>query len=116
MGHALAPVAPKNRNTDPGVTNIRNLGLPHWRRWLGPEHRCLVPFTSFSEYQVEPDNWRTPFWFARCEDCTLLFLRNVDALDIVRKVEKQVADLYGFLTTGRTQSIDPSIPSPCPSS
>ena len=22
---------------------------PHWRRWLAPEFRCLVPFTSFAE-------------------------------------------------------------------
>ena len=35
----------KTRKTDPGVTNIRNLGSSHWRRWLGPEHRCLVPLT-----------------------------------------------------------------------
>lgn len=28
---------------DPGVTNVRNLTSPHWRRWLGPAHRCLVP-------------------------------------------------------------------------
>ena len=23
----------KNRKTDPGVTNIRNVKSPHWRRW-----------------------------------------------------------------------------------
>lgn len=34
---------------DPGVTNIRNTASPHWRRWLGPAHRCLVPLTSFAE-------------------------------------------------------------------
>jgi hypothetical protein len=28
---------------DRGVTNIRNTGSPHWRRWLKPENRCLVP-------------------------------------------------------------------------
>ena len=50
----------KNRKTDPGVTNVRNLGSAHWRRWLGIEHRCLVPFTSFSEYRVETDKSRTP--------------------------------------------------------
>ncbi len=49
----------KSRKTDPGVTNIRNLGSSHWRRWLGVEHRCLVPFTSFSEYRVEKDKSRT---------------------------------------------------------
>ena len=27
----------------------------HWRAWLGPEHRCLVPFTSFAENETLPD-------------------------------------------------------------
>jgi hypothetical protein len=27
----------------PPVTNIRNTSSPHWRGWLKPEHRCLVP-------------------------------------------------------------------------
>ena len=31
------------------ITNIRNTASRHWQPWLGPEHRCLVPFTSFSE-------------------------------------------------------------------
>ena len=39
----------KGRRTDPGVTDIRNTASRHWRRWLGPAHRCLVPFTAFSE-------------------------------------------------------------------
>lgn len=34
----------------PPITNVRNTSSPHWRRWLGSESRCLVPFTSFSEY------------------------------------------------------------------
>ncbi len=46
------------KKTDPGVTNIRNAGSPHWRRWLGVEHRCLVPFTSFSENEVLADGAR----------------------------------------------------------
>ena len=25
----------KGRNSDPGVTNVRNVASPHWRRWLG---------------------------------------------------------------------------------
>ena len=27
----------KGRNSDPGVTNVRNVASPHWRRWLGVE-------------------------------------------------------------------------------
>ncbi len=46
------PTPPKyleGKRTDPGVTNIRNANSAHWRRWLGVESRCVVPFTSFSE-------------------------------------------------------------------
>jgi hypothetical protein len=35
---------------DSGTTNIRNVGSKHWKRWLGVENRCVVPFTSFSEF------------------------------------------------------------------
>jgi putative SOS response-associated peptidase YedK len=34
----------------PPVTNIRNTSSPHWRGWLMPESRCLVPVNSFAEY------------------------------------------------------------------
>ncbi len=42
----------KGRNSDSGVTNIRNAASPHWRRWLGVESRCVVPFTSFAENEL----------------------------------------------------------------
>ena len=32
------------------ITNIRNVTSPHWRGWLGKNHRCVVPATSFCEY------------------------------------------------------------------
>lgn len=54
----------KGKKADPGVTNVRNVKSPHWRRWLGVEARCLVPFTSFSENEVLPDGSRPPVWFA----------------------------------------------------
>ena len=28
------------------VTNIRNTSSPHWRAWLKPESRCLMPPTA----------------------------------------------------------------------
>ncbi len=40
----------KGRNSDPGVTNVRNVSSPHWRRWLGVESRCVVSLTSFAFY------------------------------------------------------------------
>ena len=54
----------KGRNSDSGVTNIRNVATPHWRRWLGVESRCGVPFTSFAENELQPDGSRPPVWFA----------------------------------------------------
>ena len=53
-GMPTPPVYLTAKRTDPGVTNIRNVSSPHWRRWLGIEHRCLVPFTSFSELDADP--------------------------------------------------------------
>ena len=51
---------------DKPVTNVRNLASPFWRSALAsPERRCLVPFTSFSEYgQVRgADGKLTCHWF-----------------------------------------------------
>jgi len=37
---------PPSRTAGPPVTNIRNTSSPHWRAWLEPENRCLVPANS----------------------------------------------------------------------
>ena len=44
----------KSRNSDSGITKVRNTPSVHWRRWLGVESRCLVPFTSFSKINCSP--------------------------------------------------------------
>jgi putative SOS response-associated peptidase YedK len=43
-------------------TNIRNTKSPHWRQWLKPENRCLVPASSFSEYNdvANPKSLKNP--------------------------------------------------------
>jgi putative SOS response-associated peptidase YedK len=46
---------PPPRTGGPPVTNIRNTSSPHWRSWLRPENRCLVPANSFAEYAPEPN-------------------------------------------------------------
>jgi putative SOS response-associated peptidase YedK len=92
----------KDKKTDPGVTNIRNTQSPHWRRWLGVDHRCVVPFNSFSEPEPLPDGRRPPIWFALDQSRPLAFFAGiwVAGWKSVRKVkEGEVsADLYGFLT------------------
>src|SRR3984885_3263026 len=49
MARRGMPTPPKfleGKKSDPGVTNVRNATSPHWRRWLGVENRCLVPFNK----------------------------------------------------------------------
>jgi putative SOS response-associated peptidase YedK len=48
------------------VTNIRNTSSPHWRGWLKPESRCLVPVNSFAECAPEPnpETKKDVVWFA----------------------------------------------------
>jgi putative SOS response-associated peptidase YedK len=46
---------PPPRTGGPPVTNIRNTTSPHWRGWLKPESRCLVPFNNFAEYAPGPN-------------------------------------------------------------
>lgn len=89
----------EGKNADPGVTNVRNVASPHWRRWTGIEHRCLVPFTSFSEWDA---SIKGPAWFAFDEDRPLAFFASIwTSWTSVRKVKEGevTADLYAFLTT-----------------
>ena len=67
----------KGKNCDPGVTNVRNVKSPHWRRWLGIEHRCVAPFTSFSENEALPDGAKPPVWFAFDETRPLAFFAGI---------------------------------------
>ncbi len=62
-----------SRKVDRGVTNVRNTGRPHWRRWLPPASGCLVPFTSFGESSRRPDGKPEPVWFALDENRPLRF-------------------------------------------
>ncbi|WP_181700568.1 SOS response-associated peptidase [Chthonobacter albigriseus] len=55
----------------PPITNIRNTNSPHWRRWLGPTSRCIVPFSSFCEYEDTKPK-KTPVWFAGDESRPLM--------------------------------------------
>jgi putative SOS response-associated peptidase YedK len=92
----------KGRNSDPGVTNVRNVSSPHWRRWLGIESRCVVPFTSFAEHEKLPDGSRPPVWFALHETRPLAFFAGIwTRWTSVRKVKEgeTTNDLFAFLTT-----------------
>lgn len=106
----------KERNADPGVTNVRNAAFPHWRRWLGVAHRCVVPFTSFSENQTLADGTKPPVWFALSKERTLAFFAGI--WTSVRKVKEgeTTNDLFAFLTTEANAEVALVAPRPCPSS
>jgi len=98
----------KGRNSDTGVTNIRNVKSPHWRRWLGIEHRCVVPFTSFSENEALPSGSKPPVWFAFDETRPLAFFAGIwTRWTSVRKVKEgeTTNDLFGFLTTEANKEV-----------
>jgi putative SOS response-associated peptidase YedK len=63
---------------DMHVTNVRNTKKPYWQRWLMPENRCVVPWTSFCEYaDTKPE--KTSTWFAFDESRPLaVFCRHLD--------------------------------------
>jgi putative SOS response-associated peptidase YedK len=92
----------QGKKSDPGVTNVRNVSSPHWRRWLGVENRCVVPFTSFAENERLPDGRRPPVWFAFDETRPLACFAGIwTRWTSVRKVKEgeTTNDLVAFLTT-----------------
>lgn len=101
------------------ITNVRNTESPYWRRWLGPESRCLVPWTSFSEYHdaansksLKDDNGnphpmagkKDVVWFALDEDRPLAAFAGIyTPWSGTRGTKKDPIEgnhtVYGFLTT-----------------
>jgi putative SOS response-associated peptidase YedK len=85
---------------DSGTTNIRNTSSSHWKGWLAPDNRCLVPFTSFSEYDTI-DGKKIPVWFAQDESRPLLAFAGIwTNWTSVRKAKEGeiTTDVFGFLT------------------
>jgi putative SOS response-associated peptidase YedK len=92
----------EGKSVDKGVTNVRNTKSPHWRRWLAPPSRCLVPFTSFSEPDQAPGGNRKPVWFALGEERPLAFFAGIWThwTCVRKKAEGEIScDLFAFLTT-----------------
>jgi putative SOS response-associated peptidase YedK len=92
----------KGRNSDSGVTNVRNVSSPHWRRWLGIQNRCVVPFTSFAENEILPNGTRPLVWVALDETRPLAFFAGIwTRWTSIRKVKEgeTTNDLFAFLTT-----------------
>ncbi|MER9133572.1 SOS response-associated peptidase [Mesorhizobium sp. M0768] len=97
-------------NADSGTTNIRNPQYGHWQQYVGIEHRCVVPVTSFAEPSPtagdkDPETGiQRNFWFALNEDRPLW-----TRWQGVRKVKEGPGDheLYAFMTTKPNALIEP---------
>jgi hypothetical protein len=99
---------------DGGTTNIRNVKSKHWTRWLGPENRCVVPFSSFSEFNKAEGG---DIWFALNESRPLACFAGIWAnWKSVRKVKEgeTTNDLYASSRRSRTPRSAPSTPRRCP--
>lgn len=105
-------------NPDGGVTNIRNVASPHWRRWLGPENRCVVPWTTFCEWEDTKPK-KTKRWFAIDETRPLAFFAGIwttwtgerGSIKTPRGGDHQ---LYGFLTCDPNGIVAPIHPKAMP--
>jgi len=92
----------QGKKSDSGVTNVRNVTSPHWRRCLRIENCCVVPFTSFSENEALRDGTHPPVWFAFDETRPLAFFAGIwTRWTTVRKVKdgETTNDIFAFLTT-----------------
>lgn len=99
---------------DRPITNIRNTKSAHWRRWLKPDSRCLVLFSSFCEYEGAKTP-KTPTWFALDESRPLIAFAGLCAeWNGTRGTKANPVEgshlLFGFLTTETEQrrGADPS--------
>jgi putative SOS response-associated peptidase YedK len=94
---------------DSGTTNVRNTSSSHWKPWLKPENRCLVPFTAFSEPGRDAEGRFKPVWFSLPGDEPLAFFAGVHVRDwtCVRKIKTGVetCDLFAFLTTEPSEPV-----------
>lgn len=100
---------------DRGVTNVRNTSSPHWRRWLGPENRCLVPLDRFAE--PRPGKGAGNAWFKLVDERPAFFAGIwVPEWTSMRKLKdgETTADLFAFLTCEPNAVVAPIHPKAMP--
>jgi putative SOS response-associated peptidase YedK len=99
-------------------TNIRNVSSPHWRAWLSPQNRCIVPATAFCEY-ADGKPRKIPTWFATAEDRPLFAFAGLwTPWRGVRGTKSAPVEgeheLFGFLTTEANAIVAPIHPKAMP--
>jgi putative SOS response-associated peptidase YedK len=112
---------PPPRPGGPPVTNIRNTSSPHWRGWLKPESRFLVPANIFAEYSPEPNpetGKKDVVWLALNEDRPLFAFAGIwTEFNGERARSKPIPGPHlvcGFLTTAPNAVVKPIHPKAMP--
>jgi putative SOS response-associated peptidase YedK len=113
---------PPPRTPGAPVTNIHNTASPHWRVWLRPEHRCLVPANSFAEYapELNPETRKKDVvWFALNEERSLFAFAGIwTTINGDRGTKSKPIpgphQVYGFLTTEPNAVVAPIHPKAMP--
>lgn len=113
---------PPPRVGGPPVTNVGNATSPHWRRWLKPENRCLVPFNSFAEFAPEPNpetKGKDAIWFALSDERPPAAFAGIWTLfhgDRGAQGKPVLGPhlVYGLLTTAPNAVVEPVYPKAMP--
>ncbi len=94
---------------DPGVTNIRDLENPHWRRWQATENRCVIPITAFSEPDQDLTKSLKPVWFSQIGAPFAYFAGVWTPHACVKTIKAgwEEMEVYGFLTTEPNEVVKP---------
>lgn len=103
---------------DTGVTNIRNTDSAHWRRWLKPENRCVVPWTTFCEWEDTKPK-KTKRWFAISEEKPLAVFAGIwtewsGERGSMKNPRSGSHELFGFLTCEPNAVVKPIHPKAMP--
>lgn len=100
-----------------GTTNIRHPWFDDWKGYLGPEHRCLVPWNRFSE-PTKLDDGRTGWaWFALNEEAPVTFFAGLwTPWHGTRRKDEgpRDHDLFAFFTTNPNGVVAPIHPKAMP--
>jgi len=114
------PSIPGSKPRNPYLTNVRKTDSRYWQTYLKkPEHRCLVPVTSFAE----PDNSQGPksiwTWFAQDESRPLMFFAGIWREWEGDRGTKAAPDVgkhlvFSYLTTDASPDVAPVHPDATP--
>jgi hypothetical protein len=91
--------------------NVRNTSSLHWRAWLKPENRCLVPANSFAEYAPEtnPDTKKKDVvWFALNGSAAVCVCWDLD------RVQGATIPWWAFLDAAQGPSVELGEPTSAP--